>query len=72
MVAINGREVYQHRLNRGLDGLDTIGPVALEQGTNVLLFKVANIASLWQGCLRLVDQAGRPAEGIHIKLTPDP
>jgi hypothetical protein len=46
MVAINGREVYQHRLNRGLDGLDTIGPVALEQGTNVLLFKVANIASV--------------------------
>jgi hypothetical protein len=64
--------VYQHRLNRGLDGLDTIGPVALEQGTNVLLFKVANIASLWQGCLRLVDEAGRPAQGIRVRLTQAP
>jgi WD40 repeat protein len=69
-VYLNGREVYHCRLPRWIDRLDTIGPVVLEQGTNVLLFKVVNEYVDWQGCVRLVDAAGRPAQDIRIKLTP--
>ena len=42
-VYLNGQEIYQCRLsNRPLWSLDTVGPVALKQGINVLLFKVVN------------------------------
>jgi hypothetical protein len=67
---LNGREIYHCRLPRWIDRLDTIGPLVLEQGTNVLLFKVVNEYVDWQGCVRLVDAAGRPAQDIRIKLTP--
>jgi hypothetical protein len=72
-VSINGRDVYQFRCPRALGGgLDTIGSISLEQGTNVLLFQVANEGADWLGCIRLVDEAGRPAQGIHFRLTPEP
>jgi WD40 repeat protein/serine/threonine protein kinase len=71
-VYLNGREVYVCRSGRPLDGLDTIGPVVLKQGPNVLLFKVLNGNGNWQGCLRLVDAAGRPAAGIHVQRAPEP
>jgi hypothetical protein len=71
-VYLNGRELYQWRLGGTLDGLDTIGPVVLEKGTNVLLFKVVNEAGSWEACARLVDDAGRPAKGIRVTVTPEP
>jgi WD40 repeat protein/serine/threonine protein kinase len=71
-VYLNGREIYQNRMIRGVrSGLDTIGPVVLEQGTNALLFKVLNEDADWEGCVRLVDKAGRPAKDIRVKLTPE-
>jgi hypothetical protein len=71
-VYLNGRQIYQNRMIRGVrSGLDTIGPIVLEQGTNVLLFKVLNEAADWEGCVRLVDEAGRPAKDIRVKLTPE-
>jgi hypothetical protein len=69
-VYLNGRQIYECRLNRPLCGLDTAGPVALKQGINVLLFKVVNVIGDWEGCARLVDAAGLPAKGIRVKLTP--
>jgi len=69
-VYLNGQEIYQHRLGRRLDTLDTVGPVGLKRGTNVLLFKVVNQGETWEGCARLVDEAGRPVEGLRVKLTP--
>jgi dipeptidyl aminopeptidase/acylaminoacyl peptidase len=71
-VSINGRDVYQFRILRALGGLETIGPLSLGQGTNVLLFQVANEGADWLGCIRLVDEAGRPAQGIRYTLTPEP
>ncbi len=71
-VYLNGREVYQHRMDRPLVGLDTVGPLSLRKGTNVLVFKVVNEGSGWQGCVRLVDDAGRPVPDIRVKLTPEP
>jgi hypothetical protein len=72
-VYLNGQEIYHYCQTRGLNELDTVDrPVALDQGTNVLLFKVVNEAYGWYGCVRLVDEAGRPAQGIRVKLTPEP
>jgi dipeptidyl aminopeptidase/acylaminoacyl peptidase len=71
-VYINGREIHQRRAFGTLIGLDTVGPVTLKQGTNVLVFKVVNVGLDWEGCVRLLDEAGRPAEGICVKLTPEP
>ena len=53
-----------------METLDTIGPVSLNRGTNVLVLKVVNETANWKACARLVDDDGRPAEGIRIKLTP--
>jgi WD40 repeat protein len=69
-VYLNGREIYQCPVPRPLETLDTVGPVSLRQGTNVLVFKVVNETANWEGCARLVDDAGRPAEGIRLKTTP--
>jgi dipeptidyl aminopeptidase/acylaminoacyl peptidase len=71
-VYLNGRAIYQWRLDRDADGLDIVGPVTLKQGTNVLLFKVVNGIAEWLGCVRLVDEAGRPAKDIRVKLTSEP
>jgi hypothetical protein len=71
-VYLNGREIYQHRMDRALVGLDTVGPLSLRQGANVLVFKVVNEGSGWQGCVRLVDDAGRPVPDIRVKLTQEP
>jgi WD40 repeat protein/serine/threonine protein kinase len=71
-VYLNGREIYQHRMDRALVGLDTVGPFSLRQGTNVLVFKVVNEGSGWQGCVRLVDEAGQPVPDVRVKLTSEP
>jgi WD40 repeat protein len=71
-VYLNGRELYQRRSPGPLYGLQRVGPVTLTQGTNVLVFKVVNEFASWEGCMRLVDEAGRPAQGIRVKLTPEP
>jgi hypothetical protein len=69
-VYLNGRPIYQCRLKRPLRALSTVGPVALKQGINVLVFKVVNEVGIWEGCARLVDDADLPAKGIRVKLTP--
>ncbi len=69
-VYLNGREIYQCPVPRPLETLDTIGPVSLKPGTNVLLLKVVNETANWEGSARLLDAAGRPAEGIRVKLSP--
>ena len=50
--------------------MDTVGPVGLERGLNVLLFQVVNETGRWEGCVRLADDAGRPVQGLRVKLTP--
>jgi hypothetical protein len=67
---LNGQEVYRSRVPRSLEALDTAGPVALVQGTNVLVLKVVNEGWSWEVCARLVDEEWRPAEGLLVKLTP--
>ncbi len=69
-VYLNGREVYEARLPHSLVTLDTVGPVGLRRGNNVLLLKVANETGQWEGCARLIDDAGLPVQGLRLKLTP--
>jgi WD40 repeat protein/serine/threonine protein kinase len=69
-VYLNGRQIYRVRLPRHMWTVDTVGPVRLERGINVLLFKVVNETDWWECCARLVDDAGRPAEGLHVRLSP--
>jgi hypothetical protein len=69
-VSLNGEPIHQSRRDRFRWDLDTAGPVALKQGINVLVLKVVNREGDWGGCVRLVDDAGRPAQGFRVKLTP--
>jgi hypothetical protein len=71
-VYLNGREIYRVRVPRDGWSLDTVGPVGLKRGINVLLLKVVNETDWWwwQCCARLVDDAGRPVQRIRVKLTP--
>ena len=69
-VYLNGREIYQIRLPRSLVALVTVGPVGLKRGINVLLLKVVNESGQWEGCARLVDDTGRPVQGVRVKLPP--
>jgi hypothetical protein len=69
-VYLNAREIYRMRLTRSLRTVDTVGPLELKRGINVLVFKVVNDAQDWQCCARLVDDTGRPARGLGVKLTP--
>jgi hypothetical protein len=71
-VYLNARTIYQCRAERALNVLERIGPVTLRQGTNVLVFKVVNEPDRWEGCVRLMDEAGRPAQGIRVSLIPQP
>src|SRR5262249_26342008 len=67
-VYLNGRVIYQDHRFRKLTWLNTVGPVGLKRGVNVLLFKVVNESGEWEDCARLLDEAGRPAQGLHVKL----
>jgi hypothetical protein len=69
-VYLNGRQIYLDRLPRALWWVDTVGPVGLKRGTNVLQFKVVNEKDEWECCARLVDSEGRPVERIRVKLAP--
>jgi hypothetical protein len=69
-VYLNGREIYRSSASRMVTAPDAVGLVRLERGINVLLLKVVNEQELWQCCARLVDDAGRPAEGLRVRLAP--
>jgi hypothetical protein len=69
-VYLNGRQIYRVRLPWCVWAVDTVGPLTLERGINVLLFKVVNERDWWEFCARLVDDAGRPVEGVRVKLMP--
>jgi hypothetical protein len=38
----------------------------------VLVLKVVNLTNDWEGCVRLVDEADRPVQGIRVRLKPEP
>jgi WD40 repeat protein len=70
-IYLNGKEIHHYSSPRGLHiDEDTVNDIRLRKGINVLVFKVVNEGGDWKGCLRFVDQAGRPAQGLHVTLKP--
>ncbi len=69
-VYLNGREIYCCPSPRPLDNVDSIGPIRLEAGTNVLVLKVVNETANWEAVARLTDDQGRPLDGIVVKGSP--
>jgi hypothetical protein len=70
-IYLNAKEIHRTRSRRFLNRpLNVVGPVRLEPGINVLMLKVVNETEGWLSCARLVDDAGRPAEGLRVRLTP--
>jgi dipeptidyl aminopeptidase/acylaminoacyl peptidase len=70
-VYLNGRQIHRDRLPPGLASLDTVGPVRLERGINVLLLKVVyEQLGDWEGCARLVDDEDWPVQGLRVTLAP--
>jgi len=68
---LNGKEIYQSREMRGwTPDEDVVANVELKAGINVLVFKVVNGASDWQGSVRFTDAAGRPVKGLRVTLAP--
>jgi hypothetical protein len=70
-VYLNGRAIHRMRLPDGARlRLETVGPVELKRGSNVLVIKVVNETKEWECCARLVDDTGRPVQDLRVKLTP--
>jgi WD40 repeat protein len=70
-IYLNGQEIYRCGSARALhEDTDTVDDITLQQGVNVLVFKVLNESSEWKGCLRFVDRTGQPAQGIEVRLGP--
>lgn len=72
-VYLNGKAVYtSHEVRFAAVDEGTAKGITLQQGTNVLVFKVVNEGAEWAGCIRFVDSDGNPAEGLRVSLTPEP
>jgi hypothetical protein len=69
-VYLNSREIHRARSRRFVGQQAAVGPVQLNAGINALMLKVVNETEGWQGSARLVDEAGRPAEGLRVTLAP--
>ena len=71
-VYLNGRLVHQALGGRGYDAdSDVVGSLDLKAGVNVLVFKVVNQVTGWEGSVRLTDPDGNPLKGIQVALDPD-
>src|SRR5262249_42300762 len=70
-VYLNGQRIEYYSLHEGqLWAMDELGPITLHQGTNTLVLKVG-IDSGAEGCARIVDAEGNPAQGLQVRLTPE-
>jgi WD40 repeat protein/serine/threonine protein kinase len=71
-IWLNSREVYRYSKWRhvGKDE-DAVPNLTLRRGINVLVFKLVNEGYDWKGCIRFVDQDGRPVKGLNVSLTPE-
>jgi len=71
-VYLNGKEVLKVAAVRELiEDQDTVSDITLNAGVNVLVFKVVNETSIWQGCIRFTDARGNPVDGISVTLDPE-
>jgi WD40 repeat protein len=80
-VYLNGKQVYLFPARRSfIADEDTVPDITLNQGLNVLVFKVAkeaavsgdgwDFATAWKGSIRFTDAEGNPVQRIKVTLTP--
>jgi len=70
-VWLNGKEVVKHNAPRALEKDSNKAPgQSLNQGVNVLVFKVINEGNNWQGAVRLVDKDGKGLGDLKVKSEP--
>jgi eukaryotic-like serine/threonine-protein kinase len=70
-VYLNGKAIYTCERGRSYTTDEDVVPgVELKAGLNVLLFKVVNETSDWQGSVRFTDATGQPVKGIKTQLAP--
>ena len=69
-IYFNQKEIYRHdKPRKFVVDQDTITGVTLKKGTNVLVFKVASVDTVWRASLRFTDAAGQPVKGIRVTNT---
>ena len=70
-VWLNGTEVVKHNAGRTLEkDSNKVAGLTLNQGVNVIVFKVINESNNWQGCIRLVDKDNKPLGDVKVKTAP--
>ena len=70
-VYLNGKEVFKFEEARAADkDQNTIENITLNEGVNVVVFKIVNEGGDWAGCLRFTDKGDQPIAGLKVKLTP--
>ena len=75
-VYLNGKQIYRQSEPRTyVPDQDVVTGVTLEQGLNVLVFKLATEVEEttdfnWQGSIRFTDAAGQEVKGIRATITP--
>jgi hypothetical protein len=67
---LNGVDIYVFAEPRTLELDADKGRVTLKKGTNVVVFKIFNEQSNWQGSMRFLDKSGTPLTKLKIKLAP--
>jgi hypothetical protein len=71
-VYLNGKEIYKSVETRiCVPEQDKVPGITLNEGLNVLVFKVVNEEGGWGGTIRLVDARGNPIEGVKATLDPE-
>jgi hypothetical protein len=70
-VYLNGKLIHEWLTVRGYDSNeDVVGGLELKAGINVLVFKVVNEVTGWEGSVRFTDAAGQQLKGIRVTLDP--
>jgi hypothetical protein len=72
-VYLNGKQKYRYcpwplGSETGL-GHDTVRDIVLNEGLNVIVFKVVNYYGWW-GSIHLTEADGKPVKGVKVTLTP--
>ena len=69
---LNGKELVKFTDTRTLekDAESSAANVTLKQGVNILVLKVVNEENNWQGSIRFLDAAGKPATDFAVETKP--
>ena len=64
---LNDKIIHQSFSNRSLEPRQSIIPVTLSKGWNLIMLKIVNTSGPWGLCCRIRGRDGNPVEGIKIE-----